>query len=400
MLKLSMSDGTEVALQGERLSIGRDQNNDLVLADNSVSGFHCAIVRESNGYDVVDLGSANGTRVNGKLIDVRQPLTAWDIVTVGDVEMELADAGARRPTQVVTMPDCGSAYLEPVGNEPQAVRMHVAATVRVGRDADNDLHLDLPSVSRCHARIEMTAGGYELEDLGSTNGTSVNGKKITKHTLVDGDRIVFGSVEYVFRTPKKTQVVTQLHSSFSSGATQMIVRPTEVTIRDARELVREDERPESTPSGQGISVPPRDLAWRYFSFNGRLPRLPYLYGILGLVLAIIVLNMGAAMMLGPKLQQPFSREARLFSVIQFVLLAWPVMALNVKRVQDMAWPWFVPALFLIVSGIMPFLDMRSAVVVNVVFGIGLANLLFMLVLLFRKGTAGSNKYGSVYSVRG
>jgi pSer/pThr/pTyr-binding forkhead associated (FHA) protein len=68
----------------------------------------------------------------------------------------------------------------------------------VGRGPRNDFIVDSALVSRVHCRLELTADEkLELEDLGSTNGTLVNGKKITKVTLNDGDMVTIGRVQFV-----------------------------------------------------------------------------------------------------------------------------------------------------------------------------------------------------------
>lgn len=67
--------------------------------------------------------------------------------------------------------------------------------VRVGRSQDSDLRFDDvadPVVSTNHAQLVLEHGTWQLIDSGSTNGTLLNGKKITKHELKSGDRIRFG----------------------------------------------------------------------------------------------------------------------------------------------------------------------------------------------------------------
>jgi diguanylate cyclase (GGDEF)-like protein len=64
--------------------------------------------------------------------------------------------------------------------------------IDVGRGSTAGLILDADSVSRKHARIERFGGGHKIVDLGSTNGTYVNGIKIKEHILTDGDRIGIG----------------------------------------------------------------------------------------------------------------------------------------------------------------------------------------------------------------
>jgi Mg-chelatase subunit ChlD len=69
---------------------------------------------------------------------------------------------------------------------------------RIGALADNDLAVTEPSVSRNHAEIRADRGGWLIVDLGSTNGTRVNGKKVDSARLRPGDRIRVGEVELVF----------------------------------------------------------------------------------------------------------------------------------------------------------------------------------------------------------
>ena len=68
----------------------------------------------------------------------------------------------------------------------------------IGRANDNDLHFDDPYLSGHHAKIITLFNASHVEDLNSTNGTFVNGKQITKHTLHDGDIIVFGDYRIIF----------------------------------------------------------------------------------------------------------------------------------------------------------------------------------------------------------
>src|SRR5690242_14642028 len=65
--------------------------------------------------------------------------------------------------------------------------------VVIGRSSDLDMVLVEDMVSRRHARIEVKGGKVELEDLGSTNGTFVNGEKVKQAELKAGDRILIGT---------------------------------------------------------------------------------------------------------------------------------------------------------------------------------------------------------------
>ena len=86
-------------------------------------------------------------------------------------------------------------------------------TVTIGSHRSNDLVIDDSTVSRRHATITHKTGGFELADLGSTNGTLVNGKRVrVPVNLGCGDEIKFGSVRYAFATadePGLTQSIAR-----------------------------------------------------------------------------------------------------------------------------------------------------------------------------------------------
>jgi Protein of unknown function (DUF3662)/FHA domain len=70
--------------------------------------------------------------------------------------------------------------------------------VSIGRLPECTITLADPNVSRHHAEIRPSGAGYRLIDLGSTNGTVVNGAKVREHDLVDGDVITFGATAITF----------------------------------------------------------------------------------------------------------------------------------------------------------------------------------------------------------
>jgi DNA-binding winged helix-turn-helix (wHTH) protein len=79
----------------------------------------------------------------------------------------------------------------------------------LGRELDDGIRLDSPTVSRRHARIWVSRGGAVLEDLGSKNGTSLRGRSVTSQVaLADGDEIRVGSVVLRFRCALESSTAT------------------------------------------------------------------------------------------------------------------------------------------------------------------------------------------------
>ena len=82
---------------------------------------------------------------------------------------------------------------------PDGRRLELGArVVRIGRLGDCQVQLDDPNVSRYHAEIRPAGEGYVVADLGSTNGTKVNGVEVTERPLRDGDEVVVGATRLLF----------------------------------------------------------------------------------------------------------------------------------------------------------------------------------------------------------
>ena len=93
----------------------------------------------------------------------------------------------------------GRARLVLVGPPERQVPLDRAVLV-VGRSAQSDLHLADTGVSRSHAELRTSPGGaVRVVDLGSTNGTLVNGHRVAERVLVDGDELGIGGTVMVFR---------------------------------------------------------------------------------------------------------------------------------------------------------------------------------------------------------
>ncbi|MGH8150547.1 MAG: FHA domain-containing protein, partial [Steroidobacteraceae bacterium] len=80
-----------------------------------------------------------------------------------------------------------------------SAKVHVLGRkTRIGRTPDNDVQIDAKLVSRHHAMILAGPGHTIIEDLNSTNGVLVNGRRIVRERLQDGDEIVLGSTHFRF----------------------------------------------------------------------------------------------------------------------------------------------------------------------------------------------------------
>jgi len=128
-------------------------------------------------------------------------------------------------TQLINERRGSTAYLEPCAAGPDAPEKIIldALPLVMGRDETADLQIDSGRVSRQHAAISRDGKNYRIRDLGSTNGTFVNGARIDESPLADGDMLIIADVEFTFCLPGSdlnrataTQVLADDHPNASS----------------------------------------------------------------------------------------------------------------------------------------------------------------------------------------
>jgi pSer/pThr/pTyr-binding forkhead associated (FHA) protein/subtilisin family serine protease len=165
-------------------SIGRSADNNIVLDSLLVSRRHARVQCAGGRCTVEDAGSANGVFVNGRRVS-QSLLSPGDRLRLGDVEVTYQAAGAQQ----------AEAWLELGGR-----RFPLGPSgATIGRSRDSDVHLPDGRASRRHAQIDLVQGVYVISDLGSANGTYVNGQRIQRQALRDGDEIRIGDSRFRFR---------------------------------------------------------------------------------------------------------------------------------------------------------------------------------------------------------
>lgn len=186
-------DGKEYSLkEGENL-VGREMADVLLFYDKSVSRKHALIILENDKCFIQDLGSTNGTFLNGVRLPPGQKTPLYD----GD-EIAFADTIFRFSYPLCKREEIkAKAFLIIEGKEIPIT----AEEFVIGRK-EGDLIVPNPYVSHIHCKIYLEEAGAFIEDLGSTNGTFVNGEEIErgeKIPLEDGTLIEIGGTKLVFR---------------------------------------------------------------------------------------------------------------------------------------------------------------------------------------------------------
>jgi ABC-type multidrug transport system ATPase subunit len=180
----------EVTLDRTTITLGRSADNDVVLPLDFVSGNHGLLEQRGTEWHYRDLDSTNGTFVNGQRVQ-SAVLHDGDILRIGDPQGNSVGLTFRLAGAEVPFPVGGAV---PVGT----TALKLKTTFLIGRSPQSDIHLSAPVVSWQHARLEQQPQGHVLTDLNSTNGTFVNGQRLTRACLLrQGDVVQIGPFRLV-----------------------------------------------------------------------------------------------------------------------------------------------------------------------------------------------------------
>lgn len=201
------SNGREHPIRPGANTIGREA--DIMLVDTQVSRRHASLVSTDNTFTIEDLGSTNGTRVNGQPLSAGQKMTvsAGDTLSFGtfDVKLQLPGGAGANVTQAFVSNKTAAIAAAPTVDEsaaklvgPDQTWSLKAGLNSFGRKADNDVMITDPYVSGKHGLIEIAEDGVYLTDTGSTNGTMLNDAKLAPNmrTAIRSDDVIrLGSLE-------------------------------------------------------------------------------------------------------------------------------------------------------------------------------------------------------------
>lgn len=165
--------------------VGRE--GDILLADPRVSRRHAQVTSEDGSILVEDLGSTNGSFLNGdKLAEgERKPVNPGDTVSFGGLELKLSMPGQAGATNILASNKTAAMGSAPKLEAAPAVLLGEGNEYPLkqgvnsfGRKSENDIQISDPYVSGRHGQIEIAEDGIFLTDVGSTNGTMLNDAKL------------------------------------------------------------------------------------------------------------------------------------------------------------------------------------------------------------------------------
>jgi pSer/pThr/pTyr-binding forkhead associated (FHA) protein/tetratricopeptide (TPR) repeat protein len=225
-----------VPLIREEITIGRTEGNTIRLTEQNVSRKHARLTLRSGVLRIEDLGSYNGTSLNGSALSGVANLKDGDVILIGDYRLGIQEDRASQAGSASTSSSEGAPVVPPVEEVmdgqptiPISTMMAQAALAAptafselpprlvvasrfmsgtefvldrpshvVGRTGENDIILNHKSISRHHAKIVREGTRYVILDLESANGVRVGGVEGDRIELQSGDIIELGEVRLRF----------------------------------------------------------------------------------------------------------------------------------------------------------------------------------------------------------
>lgn len=230
-LVLETETGSTLLIPGRHYRVGRDPLSDIVIDDSRVSWRHAVLRPRAGHWTVEDQHSTNGTYTDGGRVH-EWGVGPGSVIRFGDpsdgpyVVLAGLDPPAAEGPSGVSMPALTMTF-----RQPAQVRTLPPRTVRIGRAGDNDLVVDDLVVSRRHAELRpLPGGGHEIVDLGSHNGTYLNGLPAVRAPLRPGDVVGIGHSAFCL-------VGDQLREYVDTGAVSLDVQDLTVAVDRGRKVL-------------------------------------------------------------------------------------------------------------------------------------------------------------------
>ena len=198
------------------MTIGRGPQNDLVVEDGGASREHAVMIRQGNQYILKDLGSLNGTLLNGEPVKV-ETLKDEDRIKIGNHTILFLEKRAfltEEANDSNLSEESTRLISDPLRQDPEPATplvKNLSLEVMEGHDvgkvievlegfkdkailgrSDSDVILPDPAISRQHASIERKGEEFLFQDLKSRNGSYINDEWADSKVLVENDTIKMG----------------------------------------------------------------------------------------------------------------------------------------------------------------------------------------------------------------
>ena len=193
MLKLQFRDRRQEAiwLVDPLFTIGSAPENSLVINDKNIAEFHAEIKNDNNKVVILSRSKDAMLYINNEKINKAKQLNPGDIIKLGNVELDLIDPQSTQYKSSIGLKPANAPEwkLKSTASWMENQLFPIEGKTVLGREANCDISIPVEHLSRRHVEFEVKGGKLLIRDLDSSNGTFLNGNRITESYAKPGDKI-------------------------------------------------------------------------------------------------------------------------------------------------------------------------------------------------------------------
>lgn len=199
------------------LVIGSSPTCEIMLDAAGVTSRHCELRTQGGRSEAGPLAIGAPTRLNGTVLTSYADLRGGDLLQIADVECRVVATERRKSPRIAQRPasvafgdstnvrmEAPTFVLRGVSGATFGKRFAIQGNMLVGRSNDCDICIPSEEISRHHVRLGLVPDGVMVEELGSANGTFINGRRMVGAALLKpGDELRIDVVRFLLIVPGK-----------------------------------------------------------------------------------------------------------------------------------------------------------------------------------------------------
>ncbi len=221
-------DHADIELVSGDYTIGGSADADIRLEDKGLSDIHAKLTIKDDECEVSIDNAARLISVNGKLVKDKKEVREGDLMIAAQVHMKLmssvveAEEDDNRTRVRMALPKF---ILRGVSGAYFGKTYPLRGSTIIGRHSECHICVNADGISRKHVQIDADPNGLKVRDLGSSNGTFVNGKKIEECELKVGDELKIDNIRFLVQTPGMTDPALDASAKSANATTKKHALP-------------------------------------------------------------------------------------------------------------------------------------------------------------------------------
>lgn len=253
--KLNASNRAEWLVE-KRYTFGTGTENNFQVSGTDILEIHAGLEVSGDDVRLFNLGGGGSVCVNGQVLEKNQALKAGDEFSVGDSKFKIEDPKQNRKAGVKPAPQNEGWTLKALNTALANKSFALSGSQSIGRSKECDICLNVVHLSRRHAQITVKENYLQVDDLNSSNGTYLNGRKVDSAHARAGDEVSFDTLKFTILGPSSSLEKTQVRqANIDSDATTMRPMIKESDLIEEGKKVTEKRKAREKVSSQPLTTP-------------------------------------------------------------------------------------------------------------------------------------------------